>query len=105
VSFGKEGATFINPNGSPFMFGKIAGTMYKLDLNPPTVSALSARSHNRPMDLVTWHHRLGHVGMGAIVKLMMKKLVDGLSVMLKMMKGLCEDCIFGKQAAVLLMKW
>jgi hypothetical protein len=36
--------------------------------------------------------------MGVIVKLMMKKLVDGLSVMLKMMKELCEDCIFGKKA-------
>jgi hypothetical protein len=36
--------------------------------------------------------------MGAIAKLMMKKLVDGLSVTSKMMKGLCEDCIFGKQA-------
>jgi len=55
VSFENAGATFNDPSGHAFLFGKIVRTMYELDLKPPAMSAFSAHLHNHSMDLATWH--------------------------------------------------
>ena len=99
MSFRNAGAIFNDPSGHAFLFRKIVGTMYELDLKPPAMSAFSACSHNRPTDLATWHRRLGHVGMGSIKTLLSKHLVDGLDVMSKKIAGMCEDCILANRHA------
>ena len=88
--FGGGGATFVNSDGQAFMFGSGEGTMYKLNIFPPTsplphdvtqppdmsekisaalntqVKALATKSHNKPTNIDTWHHRLGHVNYDTI---------------------------------------
>lgn len=118
--FGGGGATFINTKGAPFMYGRGEGTMYEVDLLPPTgdvstkdlptsikatiaaavrVSVFATHSHNKPTNIDTWHRRLGHVGYSTIEKMVNDTLVDGLDVTtMQKGPGMCEDCIMGKHA-------
>lgn len=77
--------------------------MYELDLYSPGAhiqqpSALTTRSQNKPTDLEMWHHQLGHIGKDAICLLSSRSLVEGLKITNKTTSGMCEDCIFRKQA-------
>jgi hypothetical protein len=78
--FGAGGVTFLNPSGSPFLYGKGVGTMYEVELFPPTgpittkplpihaiaavtaasearanVLAFATHSLDKPTNVDTWH--------------------------------------------------
>jgi hypothetical protein len=50
----------------------------------------------KPTDLMNWHQRLGHVDVRMIEKMARKKLVEGLNITNRELKGLCEDCVVSK---------
>ncbi|KAJ3836183.1 hypothetical protein F5878DRAFT_541809, partial [Lentinula raphanica] len=53
--------------------------------------AVRSRSLNHPVDLKTWHRRLGHIGMSRLRMMIQKNLVDGL-VVLGPVDGEVEEC-------------
>ncbi|KAJ7170662.1 hypothetical protein C8R43DRAFT_875590, partial [Mycena crocata] len=57
-----------------------------------------ARSRDIPASKGTWHRRLGHIGNSGLDALISGKHVNGLHVREGGVDGLCEDCLFGKQA-------
>ncbi|KAF5374432.1 hypothetical protein D9615_009058 [Tricholomella constricta] len=81
VIFGGGGAIFFAPDGSAFMQGMTHNeSMYRLDFVPNSPSAMSARSLTRPVDLETWHRRLGHVGESILRQMIKEEVVTGLDV-------------------------
>lgn len=80
------------------MEGQAVENFYRILLTSPTASALSARSHLRPTDLLTWHRRFCHAGNNAIRLLASKDMVEGLTITGDEPSGLCKDCIMGKHA-------
>ncbi|KAG5726156.1 hypothetical protein E4T56_gene2140, partial [Termitomyces sp. T112] len=77
----EDGATLRAPDGRPFMRCPMAAT----------------RSLHHPVDLETWHRRLGHIGEGTIRDMIRGEMVEGLTVTKMLTNGKCEDCIMGKQ--------
>ncbi|KAF5371869.1 hypothetical protein D9615_009522 [Tricholomella constricta] len=102
VTFTKDGASFIDPSGSPFMHGEAVGTMYKINFVPTSQpSALlthPTRSNNSPASLETWHRRLGHISEATVLAMLRQSLVRGMDMVKKSSSGRCEDCIMGKHA-------
>ena len=101
--FGAGGVTFLNTSGNPFLYGKGIGTMYEVELFPPTgqidskslhttetvsaaskaramVIALAMHSLNKPTDANTWHQRLGHPSYDMVERMHRKGIVEGLSI-------------------------
>ena len=102
--FGGGGATFVNPKGQVFMFGSGEGTMYKLSIFPPTgplphdvtqppdisrnffpilntqVKVLATKSHNKPTNIDTWHHCLGHVSYNTIQWMSKGNTIQGMHI-------------------------
>jgi len=72
-----------------------------------TVSPSSIESkHNTPSnafhasripDVETWHRRLGHCNVGAIVDMARKHTVEGMTINLSSSPAKCDACIRGKQ--------
>ncbi|KAJ3831793.1 hypothetical protein F5878DRAFT_549093, partial [Lentinula raphanica] len=60
--------------------------------------AVRSRSLNQPVDLKTWHRRLGHIGMSRLLMMIKKDLVDGLVVVGPINEDLekCNSCHLGK---------
>ncbi|KIJ23037.1 hypothetical protein M422DRAFT_196412 [Sphaerobolus stellatus SS14] len=97
VLFGSGKATFMDKSGSSFMIGEKINELYLLQTVSP-VMAMTAKSHEKPTSLDTWHRRFGHAGVTAIKNMIRHELVDGLEVTGEAsVNGLCEDCIYGKQ--------
>src|SRR6202044_462694 len=114
---------FLNQSGNPFLYGKGVGTMYEIDLFPPTghinmglphspaagtitaacearttVLAFATHSLNKPADIDTWHRRLGHPSYDTVERMGRKEIVGGMDVTtFSRQPGLCEDCVMGKQ--------
>jgi hypothetical protein len=61
------------------------------------VAAIAGRDRNQPTDLEGWHRRLVHADIRRIERMASKGLVDGLVITRKLLRGMCEDCILGKQ--------
>lgn len=80
--------------GATVMEGVGKGRMYEVDVLYTEVN--SSRSHERAVDILTWHRRLGHVSIPRILRMASKGLVDGLNITSKKVYGLCESCLFGK---------
>ncbi|KAF7770864.1 hypothetical protein Agabi119p4_6838 [Agaricus bisporus var. burnettii] len=65
--------------------------------NVPAANAIQTKRKAVPFEI--WHRRLGHVGVEVLKRMTRDKLVDGLNVEGDAeMKGMCEDCIYGKHA-------
>lgn len=80
--------------GSVMMEGMGKGRMYEVDVLYAEVN--SARSHQKAVDIHTWHRRLGHVAIPRILRMANKGLVDGLDITSRKVHGLCEACLYGK---------
>jgi hypothetical protein len=68
-----------------------------LDGQRPPVAAIAGRDRNQPTDLEGWHRRLVHADVRRIENMVAKGLVNGLVITRKVMRGMCEDCMLGKQ--------
>ncbi|CAK5275187.1 unnamed protein product [Mycena citricolor] len=90
-------AIFSDPEGRLFMQAKSVNSMYCLDFEGADVTALAANSWAKPADRETWHQHLGHIGNTRLDTLMAKDTVRGLDVVDGDERGMCEDCIAGKQ--------
>ncbi|KAJ3738131.1 hypothetical protein EV360DRAFT_58396, partial [Lentinula raphanica] len=57
-----------------------------------------SRSLNHPVDLETWHRRLGHAGITRVRMMAQKNLVDGMSVVgsIDEVVNECDSCHMGK---------
>ena len=121
--FGGGGVTFLNSSENPFLHGKGIGTMYKIELFPPTgnvkvistpnsvvntiaaacearatVMAFATHSLSKPTDADTWHQRLGHPSYNIVKRMHKKGIVKELEITtLTCQPGLCKDCIMEKQ--------
>jgi hypothetical protein len=60
------------------------------------IAVIAGSARNQPTDLETWHRRFGHSDVRVIERMAAKSLVDGLNIVGRDLRGLCEDCIFGK---------
>ncbi|GAV99168.1 retrotransposon Ty1-copia subclass [Lentinula edodes] len=83
------------PEGLVVMMGRGKTKMYEVEILHQTL-ANSARSHEKPADIHTWHRRLGHVAVPRILRMESQGLVDGLQIKSKKLAGMCIDCIYGK---------
>jgi len=108
TTFGGGKVVFTDGEKHIIIEGRRTGGMYLLDMGNPLINvmgqggpvAMSARSHEKPVGLDTWHRRLGHAGMSTIKEMLRKELVDGLTIEEDgNAPGKCEDCILGKHAA------
>jgi hypothetical protein len=68
-----------------------------LDDEEGVVVAIAGRNRDQPTDLETWHRRFGHSDVRVIERMAKNSLVDGLRIVGRDLRGLCEDCIFSKQ--------
>jgi hypothetical protein len=95
VIFGDGKAKFYSPKGIHFLTGIGTGGLYLL---PEKMTAgLASRSLRRPVDVETWHRRLGHVGMHKLDLMRTRNLVDGLDIVgPTKVDDKCEDCLVGK---------
>ncbi|KAF5313820.1 hypothetical protein D9619_013037 [Psilocybe cf. subviscida] len=106
VQFGGGKVLFLDQKGACIVEGPAVGTMYELPLFNPThddilPTAFVSRSLSKAADLATWHHRLGHISEGTILKMAKGEMVIGLTnetLTQKCTVGKCEDCILGKHA-------
>ena len=55
-------------------------------------------------DLETWHKQLGHISYDTVIKMAKKKLTTGMPINMSTLPPLCEPCILGKQAKVVIHK-
>jgi len=107
TTFGGGKVIFTDREKRIIMEGQHTSGMYLLDMGNPLIhvmdqggpTAMSARSHEKPVGLDTWHRRLGHAGMSTIKEMLRKELVDRLTIEEDgNAPGKCEDCILGKHA-------
>ncbi|KAJ3757791.1 hypothetical protein EV360DRAFT_29617, partial [Lentinula raphanica] len=73
--------------------------LYKLiEQKEPAGLVVKSRSLNRPVDLETWHRRMGHAGLSRIRMMIRKNLVDGMVVVGPIDEKLddCDSCHMGK---------
>lgn len=76
-------------------FGK--NKMYEvLILETGKVVANYPQMRDRPVDVLTWHRQLGHVGIRRILHMSNRNLVNGLHITNQDIQGMCEDCLYGK---------
>ncbi|KAF8826133.1 hypothetical protein HHX47_DHR6000528 [Lentinula edodes] len=76
--------------------GEGKGMMYEVQAHFTPSFANFARSLNKPVDIHTWHRRLGHPAIDRILLMQRHNLVDGLQITSKKVAGKCEPCILGK---------
>ncbi|KAJ7734115.1 hypothetical protein B0H16DRAFT_1327775, partial [Mycena metata] len=106
-SWGNGQLSVINKDGKIVADGKIAQRigrrrLYQVDVvdgldGGDVVAAIAGRDRNQPTDLESWHSRLGHADVRVIKRMAAQKLVDGLKIVSSELRGMCEDCILGKQ--------
>ncbi|KAF7782993.1 hypothetical protein Agabi119p4_2369 [Agaricus bisporus var. burnettii] len=98
VSFEGDSATVRNHTGNIALVAVKENGLYVV---PPTgVHVNVVQSKRKAVSLEVWHRRLGHISVEVIKRMLKEDLVDGLSIAGSMeMKGLCEDCIFGKHTS------
>ncbi len=70
--------------------------IYSVDILDDPAFVVFARSHERPIDLETWHCCLGHINVRRIEEMVLRGLFDGLKITQRKMSGRCVDCIYGK---------
>lgn len=82
--------------------GKQVGVLYAMDFQYLTTpnSAMVTGKVTKELDL--WHQRYGHLGNGNLMKLINRKMVDGLDLGSSVKPGcsesmVCEPCLAGKQ--------
>lgn len=101
VIFGGGLARFINPKGLEILTIKRKNGMYVFEEAEPEqdVTAMPAKSHEKPTSIDQWHRRFCHFGICTIKDMSSKQLVDGLDITQgsKEATGMCEDCVYGKQ--------
>lgn len=92
----------VEHNGEVVASGQQLGRLYCMDLvcekSNVNNNALVTGKVSKKLEL--WHHRFGHLGNDNLVKLVKKKMVDGMSLdndFDDSIKFLCEPCINGKQ--------
>ena len=99
VSFNNRFAFITVKNGINIITATRLGQLYVVDMNKGLASAFTTQAKKTAVSFDMWHRRLGHAGADSIKELITKKLVDGLNTDGElMMKGRCEDCIFGKHS-------
>jgi len=73
--------TVLTESDKSVMVGFSKGRMYEVEvLETIVVNAQSARSHEKPGDILTWHRRLGHIAIPRILRMAKRNLVDGLKM-------------------------
>ncbi|KAF8831255.1 hypothetical protein HHX47_DHR1000495 [Lentinula edodes] len=89
--------TIKSAGGETIFEGYGRDKMYEVEiLGTGTTSANYSRARDRPVDILTWHRRLGHIGIHRILQMLNRKLVDGLNITNREVRGMCEDCLYGK---------
>jgi GAG-pre-integrase domain len=69
------------------------------DVPLPDVTALAACPSTSKADVDTWHHRLGHLNVDAVLHMSRKGMVKGMEITGKAKStSPCEPCLVGKQA-------
>jgi hypothetical protein len=103
VVFGKGVCKMMNPSGEHFLSVNKEKGMYVFDeirTRSAPHTAMPAKSHEKPTSIDQWHRRFCHFGKRTIKEMASKNLVDGLQIVDgKESLGMCEDCIYGKQAS------
>ncbi|GAA5913710.1 hypothetical protein JCM5296_000009 [Sporobolomyces johnsonii] len=95
VVFGDDGVATFSVKGREIA-RTVPGTPYHLDLANHSGSVVAASTREtQGASLMTWHRRLGHIGLDAIIELDRRGLVDGL-VLSDKKKDDCEACIYAK---------
>ncbi|KAF5387409.1 hypothetical protein D9757_007833 [Collybiopsis confluens] len=95
-SWGRGTLSVGKPGGTIILEGVGKGRMYEVQTIEPPTKANSARSHEKAVDIGTWHRRLAHVSIPRILRMASKNLVDGLHIKSKKVLGMCEACLYGK---------
>jgi len=99
VSFNNRFAFVTVKNGINIITATHLGQLYVVNINKGFASTFTTQAKKTAVSFNTWHCQLGHAGADSIKKLITKKLVDGLNTDRElMMKGRCENCIFGKHS-------
>lgn len=106
-TWGNGRLSVLNREGKVVVDGQIASEtgrrkLYQVDVvdkkdSGDVVAAIAGRDRNQPTDLETWHPRLGHADVRVIKRMAQQELVDGLKIVNTELRGMCEDCIRGKQ--------
>lgn len=78
----------ITRNGKVLAVGKIDRKLYLLQ----TVACANMNIAQKNANMELWHHRLGHLGMGNVRKILKGEMVDGVNE-----RSVCKGCIMGKQ--------
>lgn len=90
----------VTSGGKVIMIGTKCDGLYTTDLAIRIPTALISQVKRKAVTFDVWHRRLGHVGADIIRRMVAKSQVTGIDIKgLAEIKGICEDCVFGKHSA------
>ena len=105
VSFNNNSAAVITRDGTKILTATRVGQLYAIDTTNWKLNAFAMETQGSVASFDTWHQQLGHAGVDSVKELITKRLVDGLNTNGELvMRGRCEDCIFGKHSTHLFNK-
>jgi len=101
VTFGGGRAIVKKRDGGVVLTARLVRGMYIVEelsnSQEPPNAYLGIASLSTPTSLEQWHRRLTHCSPLTITEMSKDKLVDGLNISDKDLRGKCEDCITGRQ--------
>ena len=101
--FDSNGCWVTNKSNTTLVRGSLSGSkrLYVLSTKTPYVQHKSPRSdsalHARTPDLETWHRRLGHCNLRAIIEMAKNRVSKGMPIDLSTSPPQCDHCALGKQ--------
>ncbi|CAK5275203.1 unnamed protein product [Mycena citricolor] len=107
-SWGNGTLSVVNRQGVEVLTGRIASgsgsgrKLYAVDvvdekLVAPTTVAITGRNRKQPTSMENWHRQLGHADIRMIQRMATRGFVEGLDITKGEVRGMCQDCILGKQ--------
>lgn len=106
VTFGRGEVVFRDSDGDDILHGHGSEGIYLINIDSQRAEvergtknlAFTAKSHEHPVPIDTWHRCFGHAGVTAIKQV--ATLVDSLQITGNIDEKIsCEDCVLGKQVA------
>ncbi|CAK5264062.1 unnamed protein product [Mycena citricolor] len=106
--WGNGTLSVVNRQGVEVLTGRIASRsgsgrkLYAVDLVDkklvaPTTVAITGRNRKQPTSMENWHRQLGHANIWMIQRMATRGFVEGLDITKGEVRGMCQDCILGKQ--------
>lgn len=95
--WGSRIMTVRSADGQKILQGYGRNKMYEVEVLESGKTIVSySRYRDRPADILTWHRRLGHISIRHILQMANRNLVNGLNITKWEIRGMCEDCLYGK---------